>query len=470
VSTLISRYAQRFAALLAAPAGATLIGFIQAGAGAVARTLQARSRETVNAADFGFDSAASAAVNAAALQAAVDSLAASGGLVKISRSAVAYQFDTGILIPDGVGITGDGMWNTLLRYTGVGTGLMAKTVADETCKTALSKFTLQLAGIGARGIDYSRWMYSHFDDIRIANQAGNTQTGLRAVISNVAWTCYQNHFGRIVLDGLDTGWYVDSTVAQYANRTHVVNVVFTNCAKGFNVQAVQGMVVAKQQHNEQTGVGVTLGAGVDRIAFGVTEQETNSGGSLWSIDPAANRVTEGAQIIHAGADGSGAGIGKRAFRVLDWDDGIQWSGATTATMMAKLYADDDTGLKGTGIRSLAGLGTAAVTVSGWAGKSVALVYGVSVAIDASQGRDFTATANNATAFAIAAPTNATTGQRITVMVRNTSGGALGAVTWNAVFKLAAWTSPANGFSRSIDFRFDGTNWVEVGRTTVDVPN
>jgi hypothetical protein len=44
------------------------------------------------------------------------------------------------------------------------------------------------------------------------------------------------------------------------------------------------------------------------------------------------------------------------------------------------------------------------------------------------------------------------------------------VTGDTLYKLADWISPAKAFSRSIDFRFNGTNWVEVARTPADVPN
>jgi len=69
-----------------------------------------------------------------------------------------------------------------------------------------------------------------------------------------------------------------------------------------------------------------------------------------------------------------------------------------------------------------------------------------------------------------APTNGTTGQELTIRVKNISGGAMGAITWNSAFKLDTWTNPANGFSRSITFVYDGTNWIEISRTTADVPN
>lgn len=97
-------------------------------------------------------------------------------------------------------------------------------------------------------------------------------------------------------------------------------------------------------------------------------------------------------------------------------------------------------------------------------------YGVTVSINASEGNEFDITANTTAAFTISNPTNAIDGQRITVTVRNTSGGSLGTITWDTLFKLASFTNPANGNSRSIDFKYNGTNWVEVCRTPADVPN
>lgn len=103
-------------------------------------------------------------------------------------------------------------------------------------------------------------------------------------------------------------------------------------------------------------------------------------------------------------------------------------------------------------------------------KRTAVTYSGSMTPDASLGNEFDITATNGTAFTINAPTNPTDGQRITITIRNTSGGALGAATWNAVFKMVAWANPANGFSRSIDFRYNGTNWVELMRGAADVAN
>lgn len=101
---------------------------------------------------------------------------------------------------------------------------------------------------------------------------------------------------------------------------------------------------------------------------------------------------------------------------------------------------------------------------------MALTYGTSVAVTANRARTFKVTPTDGVAFTILNPTGGVVGKIITIRVHNTTGGALGAVTWDTAYKLAAWTNPATGFSRSISFEFDGSAWIECGRTTTDVPN
>lgn len=129
---------------------------------------------------------------------------------------------------------------------------------------------------------------------------------------------------------------------------------------------------------------------------------------------------------------------------------------------------------------------AIVTSLGWLleGVGVALgantvTYSASMTPDIGLGGAVTITATNAVAFTINAPllngtaitaTNVPLGTILQLTIRNTSGGALGVATFNAVFRLSAWTQPATGNSRSIMFRWDGTNWVEQSRTAADVPN
>lgn len=107
-------------------------------------------------------------------------------------------------------------------------------------------------------------------------------------------------------------------------------------------------------------------------------------------------------------------------------------------------------------------------------RDATVAYSASMTPDSSLGQRQIITATSGTAFTINAPSNppsaAPFGQRMTVTIRNTSGGALGAAIWNAIYRMSAWANPANGFSRSIDFTFDGSNWIEVSRTPADIPN
>jgi hypothetical protein len=115
------------------------------------------------------------------------------------------------------------------------------------------------------------------------------------------------------------------------------------------------------------------------------------------------------------------------------------------------------------------------------GKMISPTYGVNVVIDPWLGSTHRITVTNNTAFQINNPTYRGTafpgtgmftrgGQEITIMVKNTVGAPMGVITWDTKYKMSAWTNPATGFSRSITFMFDGTNWYQISQTGVDIPN
>jgi hypothetical protein len=99
-----------------------------------------------------------------------------------------------------------------------------------------------------------------------------------------------------------------------------------------------------------------------------------------------------------------------------------------------------------------------------------LTYGTTVATNAASGNYFTLTVTDGVAFTISPPTNATAGQILTYTIKNTSGGAVGTITWDTIFKKAAFTTPATANQRSITFVYDGTNWIELYKTAADVGN
>ena len=103
-------------ATFAASAGASFVGFIQGGIGAILRTLQDKARETVSVQDFGLNSANTAAQNKAAFQAAIASLTRPGYLkVPAGLYSLTPDIDLGNFV---LGIEGDGKYATQLSMTG----------------------------------------------------------------------------------------------------------------------------------------------------------------------------------------------------------------------------------------------------------------------------------------------------------------------------------------------------------------
>jgi hypothetical protein len=121
-------------------------------------------------------------------------------------------------------------------------------------------------------------------------------------------------------------------------------------------------------------------------------------------------------------------------------------GLNTFTQAANLHASDI---------SHGSPGVSAVTQTG----------GGTLAIDASLYDTVVVTVTDTTAFAIGAPTNKMKDAKLSFVILNSSGGAMGAITWNGAFLLAgAFTNPASTKRRTIRFVCDGANWIEESVT------
>jgi len=67
------------------------------------------------------------------------------------------------------------------------------------------------------------------------------------------------------------------------------------------------------------------------------------------------------------------------------------------------------------------------------------------------------------------PSEARTGKELVITIRNNSGGAAGALTFDTAYlTTGSWTQPANSKSRSIGFVYNGTKWQETFRSAADV--
>lgn len=116
-------------------------------------------------------------------------------------------------------------------------------------------------------------------------------------------------------------------------------------------------------------------------------------------------------------------------------------------------------------------GTNTHTMAEWSPQT--LTYSASITPNTQLGNEMVIVVTNGTAFTINEPTNGYDGMTIIFTIKNSSGGAMGAITWNGNIRLAgAFTNPANTNQRSICFKRDtGAGlWYELWRTAADVAN
>lgn len=95
-------------------------------------------------------------------------------------------------------------------------------------------------------------------------------------------------------------------------------------------------------------------------------------------------------------------------------------------------------------------------------------YAGSFDTDASRASHWFISTTGGSAWTINNPTQATPGMRLTYDIKNTSGGAGGAISWGAAFLLSSTVAaPGNGERVTISFYYNGTNWVQMGRAGLD---
>lgn len=108
------------------------------------------------------------------------------------------------------------------------------------------------------------------------------------------------------------------------------------------------------------------------------------------------------------------------------------------------------------------------------GPITALVQAATVAINAALGNDFLLPLTTNVAFILGNPTNPPTApgsEIIRITISNVSGGAHGAGTFDTLYKVSANVPAiADTKNRTLEFRWNGTNWVEMWRTAADVAN
>lgn len=100
-----------------------------------------------------------------------------------------------------------------------------------------------------------------------------------------------------------------------------------------------------------------------------------------------------------------------------------------------------------------------------------LVFGAAVPVVLTGSTDLFINLTTNAAFQFSNPTGPTTPVLFALRISNTSGGAHGAGTFAAAWKVAGnVTAIANGQNRTYLFLWDGTNAFEIVRGAADIPN
>jgi hypothetical protein len=268
---------------LAASGGSALVGFLQAGTSATARTAQAKLRDIVSVKDFGAvgDGVAD---DTAAIQAAINyALTGSGNFpvtqtVKVVIPAGDYKITSGLTANKRVWITGDGCWATRLICTTAGSTFFGITLRPN-------------VGGGVPIIG------AIIENLQIVGNGGATRcsgidTGSTAPYT-ITKTTFQNLVMYDVATGLEVGDGVDNTF--YNNRFRNILVTGTG-ATGVTAYGIrlQSCVYCSFEGIEVTGVASTAwamhGTGgwnlLEQIAVdGVSYLDIpNSSVDTWSIE------------------------------------------------------------------------------------------------------------------------------------------------------------------------------------------
>lgn len=203
-------------AVLAASSGSSLIGYINSGSGATARTVQARLRDMISVKDFGAvgdgttnDVAAiQAAITAAAARPASGSIAGLGGIsgATVYFPSGVYRINSGITIPDGVKLLGSGERATVINYYGSGAAVSNPTPGTRIGKIGIMEMTIADKGTGTIGLDLNSVSYSEFTSLWI----DGFDTAVKMSSPTGGWSVY-NRFYNVTSNVCTTGFWLTAS-------------------------------------------------------------------------------------------------------------------------------------------------------------------------------------------------------------------------------------------------------------------
>jgi hypothetical protein len=408
---------------------ASQVSYTPAGTGAVTTNVQAKLRQFVSVADFGALSTNTNAQNKTALQAAITAFASTGAIITVPSGVnYGYKATDKTTWPSFTGVTAPmQVWDY-----GVGNSYSGFPTAYDGAQLRTFMFTPQTTTVGMHDGN-TQWLRGAWaPNYCISNDADLSGTRTADDNRRASYTFFNEGEGT---------WRIGQGANSSATDTseELSNFVIEKyAATGDTLGGWNPMLIERKTGN---------------VGFGLT---TNAPGASYVFKSVSTGFYQGvfeslgntSYLILRTSAGSGEDAGVRnvagdvSFWVPTQGDALTVSKTNRRVSIGQSFVQ----------------------------KRVAQSYSASMALNTALGNWFTITVTNGTAFTMAAPVNVADGQQITITFFNTSGGAMGTITWNSAFKLAAWTNPANGFNRSITFAYDGSQWIETSRTSTDIPN
>lgn len=239
-----------------------------------------------------------------------------------------------------------------------------------------------------------------------------------------------------------------------------------------------GPAIAIRQAGSGRAIGVTITS--PRIRGATTQGILVDGDDVQIVSPNIKGTTDGCIQFQTGRTGGivdGGKLDGGSYGVFTAGTSeAAAKGVTTLNQTAFGYSAQGTSvltLKTPDIRNSSATqyeeSSGAVLAARGTGRVVPVTYSASMTLDIRKGDTFIISANNGTAFTINDPTNYKTGDKFNLCIKNTSGGALGAITWGASFS-QDWVSPATTKNRSAMFECDGSITRLMFRSASDLSN
>lgn len=255
-----------FIARLRSSAGASVVGFVQAGAGAVQRTLQDKGYEGVSVKDFG---AAGDGVldDGTAMRLLDAALTGAGGTVRVPRATyvIGAQNSYGVRVTNPMAIKGDGG-----VYTAINPALASAT--DDTINVSPSTLT-----------DFTNVIFSGF---ALHNPVNGSRTGKAGIFidtqaagSNAALFKLRD---LVIGQGSDYGVYHQNLQASNANGGMYGAIIEASAIKGGVKLDVSGDSISLAKNiisGENIGVNASLVAGASLLEI-QANNITNKGGAI----------------------------------------------------------------------------------------------------------------------------------------------------------------------------------------------